>query len=209
MDLSAVMWFILLTGQSQLICSSESVAAQAGEDVILPCRLYPPIRASSRTVEWTRPGLDPEYIHVHQDGRLVYQSQNPLYSYRTTLFVDQLVNGNVSLKIFNVKMSDGTYKCLVPQLDAKSFIDLAISKRPITVRGPDDLYTVSSRLTVEKIDNITCRVQQSNINQTRETHIYVTGSVFPIFLYYHCFIFKTFRSSLYKPCECSVFCDFR
>ncbi|XP_033182420.1 butyrophilin-like protein 2 [Anabas testudineus] len=206
-------------GQSQLICSSESVAAQAGEDVILPCRLYPPIRASSRTVEWTRPGLDPEYIHVHQDGRLVYQSQNPLYSYRTTLFVDQLVNGNVSLKIFNVKMSDaGKYKCFLPSLWKEAFIQLTVgsTSSPViagiernsgelvlqceskgwypepellwldaegkilsagpteTVRGPDDLYTVSSRLTVEKIDNITCRVQQSNINQTRETHIYVT-----------------------------------
>uniref|UniRef100_A0A0F8ADA9 Butyrophilin subfamily 2 member A1 n=1 Tax=Larimichthys crocea TaxID=215358 RepID=A0A0F8ADA9_LARCR len=44
-----------------------------------------------------------------------------------------------------------------------------------TVRGPDDLYTVSRRLTVEKSDNFTCRVQQKNINQTRETHFYVPG----------------------------------
>uniref|UniRef100_A0A3Q1K7B7 Ig-like domain-containing protein n=1 Tax=Anabas testudineus TaxID=64144 RepID=A0A3Q1K7B7_ANATE len=42
-----------------------------------------------------------------------------------------------------------------------------------TVRGPDDLYTVSSRVTVEKSNNIICRVQQRNINQTRETQIHV------------------------------------
>ncbi|XP_078020860.1 butyrophilin subfamily 2 member A1-like [Epinephelus lanceolatus] len=44
-----------------------------------------------------------------------------------------------------------------------------------TVRGPDDLYTVSSRVTVEKrhSNSFTCRVQQRNINQTRETHIQV------------------------------------
>ncbi|XP_027143598.1 butyrophilin subfamily 1 member A1 [Larimichthys crocea] len=42
-----------------------------------------------------------------------------------------------------------------------------------TVRGPDDLYTVSRRLTVEKSDNFTCRVQQKNITQTRETHFTV------------------------------------
>uniref|UniRef100_A0A3Q1IM78 Ig-like domain-containing protein n=1 Tax=Anabas testudineus TaxID=64144 RepID=A0A3Q1IM78_ANATE len=49
-----------------------------------------------------------------------------------------------------------------------------------TVRGPDDLYTVSSRVTVEKrhSNNITCRVQQSNINQTRETQIKVTDDFF-------------------------------
>ncbi len=46
-----------------------------------------------------------------------------------------------------------------------------------TVRGPDDLYTVSSRVTVEKrhSNSFTCRVQQKNINQTRETHIHVPG----------------------------------
>ncbi|XP_037615433.1 butyrophilin subfamily 3 member A2-like [Sebastes umbrosus] len=44
---------------------------------------------------------------------------------------------------------------------------------PETVRGPDDLYTVSSRVTVEKrhSNSFTCRVQQKNINQTRETEI--------------------------------------
>ncbi|XP_071315671.1 butyrophilin subfamily 3 member A2-like isoform X2 [Trachinotus anak] len=49
-----------------------------------------------------------------------------------------------------------------------------------TVRGPDDLYTVSSRVTVEKrhSNSFTCRVQQKNINQTRETHIHVPGDFF-------------------------------
>ncbi|CAI5686088.1 unnamed protein product [Oreochromis niloticus] len=44
-----------------------------------------------------------------------------------------------------------------------------------TLRGPDDLYTVSSRVTVEKrhSNNITCRVQQRNTNQSRETHKHV------------------------------------
>lgn len=46
---------------------------------------------------------------------------------------------------------------------------------PETVRGPDDLYTVSRRLTVEKSDSFTCRVQQKNIKQTRETHFNVPG----------------------------------
>ncbi|XP_051231404.1 uncharacterized protein LOC127349580 [Dicentrarchus labrax] len=51
-----------------------------------------------------------------------------------------------------------------------------------TVRGPDDLYTVSSRVTVEKrhSNNFTCRVQQKDINQTRETHIYVPDDFFAV-----------------------------
>ncbi|XP_030286818.1 butyrophilin subfamily 2 member A1-like [Sparus aurata] len=49
-----------------------------------------------------------------------------------------------------------------------------------TVRGPDDLYTVSSRVTVEKrhSNSFTCRVQQNHINQTRETHIHVPDDFF-------------------------------
>uniref|UniRef100_A0A4W6DWU6 Ig-like domain-containing protein n=1 Tax=Lates calcarifer TaxID=8187 RepID=A0A4W6DWU6_LATCA len=46
-----------------------------------------------------------------------------------------------------------------------------------TVRGPDDLYTVSSRVTVEKrhSNSFTCRVRQNNINQTTETEIQISG----------------------------------
>ncbi|XP_054483396.1 butyrophilin subfamily 3 member A2-like, partial [Anoplopoma fimbria] len=48
-----------------------------------------------------------------------------------------------------------------------------------TLRGPDDLYTVSSKLTVEKRhSNFTCRVQQKTINQTRETHVQVADQSF-------------------------------
>uniref|UniRef100_A0A671TLL3 Butyrophilin subfamily 3 member A2-like n=1 Tax=Sparus aurata TaxID=8175 RepID=A0A671TLL3_SPAAU len=49
-----------------------------------------------------------------------------------------------------------------------------------TVRGPDDLYTVSSRVTVEKrhSNSFTCRVQQNHINQTREALIHVPEDVF-------------------------------
>ncbi|XP_029932570.1 butyrophilin-like protein 2 isoform X2 [Myripristis murdjan] len=52
---------------------------------------------------------------------------------------------------------------------------------PETVRGPDGLYTVSSRVTVEKShgNSFTCRVQQSKIQQTRETQIHVPDDLFP------------------------------
>uniref|UniRef100_A0A669CVG3 Ig-like domain-containing protein n=1 Tax=Oreochromis niloticus TaxID=8128 RepID=A0A669CVG3_ORENI len=49
-----------------------------------------------------------------------------------------------------------------------------------TLRGPDGLYTVSSRVTVEKrhSNNITCRVQQRNTKQSKEIHIYVPDEFF-------------------------------
>ncbi|KAF7646782.1 hypothetical protein LDENG_00182470 [Lucifuga dentata] len=51
---------------------------------------------------------------------------------------------------------------------------------PETLRGPDGLYAVSSRVTVEKIhgNTFTCSLRQNNINQTRETHVHVPDDFF-------------------------------
>ncbi|XP_037634279.1 trichohyalin-like [Sebastes umbrosus] len=51
-----------------------------------------------------------------------------------------------------------------------------------TLRRPDDLYTVSSRLTVDQrpSSNFTCRVQQKSINQTRETRVHVPDHFFMV-----------------------------
>uniref|UniRef100_A0A8C4H6H4 Ig-like domain-containing protein n=1 Tax=Dicentrarchus labrax TaxID=13489 RepID=A0A8C4H6H4_DICLA len=208
--------FICVAEQSELICSHQPIVALPGDDVILPYYLDPPISASSETVEWTRPGLDPKYIHVHQDGRLMHRIQNPSYFLRTRLFVDELQNGNVSMKIFKVKISDaGKYFCFLRSMLKEASIQLTVgvvstsiievvsnnSGRVVlqceskgwypepevvwldeTVRGSDDLYTVSSRVTVEKrhSNNFICRVQQKDINRTRETHIYVPDDLFTV-----------------------------
>uniref|UniRef100_A0A3Q2E384 Ig-like domain-containing protein n=1 Tax=Cyprinodon variegatus TaxID=28743 RepID=A0A3Q2E384_CYPVA len=49
-------------------------------------------------------------------------------------------------------------------------------------KGLDGLYTISSRVTVEKRhnNNITCKVQQKDINQTREKHIYIQDYAFGV-----------------------------
>ncbi|KAG8005954.1 Butyrophilin-like protein 2 [Nibea albiflora] len=211
---------VYIPEQSKLICSHQPIVVLSGDDVILPCHLEPPIDADSETVIWTRTDLDPKYIHYHKDGRLNFKNQNPSYHYRTRLFVDEMPNGNVSMKIFRVKLSDtGEYKCSLPSMMKEASIQLTVGavSTPViefvsnqsrevvlqceakgwypepelfwldgegnllsagpteTVRGPDDLYTVSRRLTVRKSDSFTCRVQQKSINQTRETHFYVPG----------------------------------
>ncbi|XP_065806571.1 selection and upkeep of intraepithelial T-cells protein 1-like isoform X3 [Labrus bergylta] len=50
------------------------------------------------------------------------------------------------------------------------------------IRDPNDLYIVSSRVTVERRHNnmFTCRVTQNNINQTRETQIHVSDELFMV-----------------------------
>ncbi|XP_036967423.1 butyrophilin subfamily 1 member A1-like [Acanthopagrus latus] len=216
-----LIFFIPCVGvEFKLVSSDQPIVALAGDDVILPCRLRPPIGASYMTVMWTKPGLIPEYVHFHQDGRLLSETQNPSYFLRTGLFIDELPRGNVSIKICRVKISDaGRYICKLPSMRKEApvqlivgavstpFIEVVSDKKghvvlqcnstgwypepevfwldgegnllsagpTETARGPDDLYTVSSRVTVEKrhSNSFTCRVQQNHTNQTRETHIHV------------------------------------
>ncbi|XP_050925505.1 butyrophilin subfamily 1 member A1-like [Lates calcarifer] len=209
-----------LTMKSELICSDQPIIAQPGDDIILPCRLDPPISATLWTVEWTKPGLDAKYVHVHKDGRLLHEIQNPSYYYQTRLFVDELKHGNVSMKISKVKLSDeGTYRCLIPSVQKEASVQLIagsvstpvievtsgesgevvleceskgwypepevlwldgegnlLSAGPTeTVRGPDDLYTVSSRVTVRRGNSFICSVEQKIIKQVREALIHVPG----------------------------------
>ncbi|XP_030286799.1 DNA ligase 1-like [Sparus aurata] len=221
-----IIFFIPCVGvEFKIISSDQPIIALAGDDVILPCHLRPSISASYMTVMWTRPDLIPEYIHFHQDGHLLSETQNPSYFLRTGLFLEELPRGNVSIKIIKVKISDaGRYICKLPSLGKEAPVQLIVgavsspfieivsdnnehvvlqcestgwypepevfwldgegnllSAGPTeTVRGPDDLYTVSSRVTVEKrhSNSFTCRVQQNHINQTREAKIHVPDDFF-------------------------------
>ncbi|XP_030610040.1 butyrophilin-like protein 2 [Archocentrus centrarchus] len=58
-----------------------------------------------------------------------------------------------------------------------------ISAEPTkTVRGSDGLYTVSSKVSVEKGHSysFTCRVQQKSISQIKEAHIHVSDDLFMV-----------------------------
>uniref|UniRef100_A0A671TNZ8 Ig-like domain-containing protein n=1 Tax=Sparus aurata TaxID=8175 RepID=A0A671TNZ8_SPAAU len=220
-----VIVFLLLfqshRGQLQVIGPSQPVVALVGDDVTLPCRLEPATDASDMRLEWARPDLSPGFVYVRAKGQERVAHRQPSYRGRTSVSIDRLKDGDVSLKLATVKVSDeGTYRCLFPELGRAAFINLIVgaasspvvqktknSSRVVlqcestgwypepevfwldgegnllsagpteTVRGPDDLYTVSSRVTVEKrhSNSFTCRVQQNSTNQTRETLIHVPG----------------------------------
>uniref|UniRef100_A0A3Q1HJK7 Butyrophilin subfamily 1 member A1-like n=1 Tax=Acanthochromis polyacanthus TaxID=80966 RepID=A0A3Q1HJK7_9TELE len=194
---------VTATGQSELVCSPQPITALAGDDVTLPCRLERTTFASDDTLMWTKPDLDPKYIYVHKHGQLVFESQNPSYSYCTALFVDQLMNGNVSLKIFNVKLSDaGNYTCILHSVQKEALIQLRVGavSTPVISLVAADSSSSSVALQCESAgwypepevlwldgdgnllskhsNNFTCRVQQKKINQSRETEIRISGDFF-------------------------------
>ncbi|KAM3590649.1 uncharacterized protein V6R79_013676 [Siganus canaliculatus] len=113
--------------KTQLICSQQPITALVGDDVILPCHLQPPVSAADWTVEWSKPGLDPESVHYHEEGGLKFEEQNPSFSGRTSLSVDDMKTGDVSLRLFSVEKNDsGIYKCFLPSIKKEASIKLIV-----------------------------------------------------------------------------------
>lgn len=109
-----------------MIGANQPVAATIGNDIILPCYLYPTMDASDMTVEWSRPDLDLRLVHVWPERP---ELQNPSYKGRTSLFINEMKHGELSLKISRVKPSDeGKYRCFVPDLRKDSNVQLVVSK---------------------------------------------------------------------------------
>ncbi|XP_073331652.1 butyrophilin subfamily 3 member A2-like [Pagrus major] len=221
----------LCRGQSQLTGPPQPIVATVGDDIILPCHLQPGGDVAGKTLEWTRPELDPRFVFVWRAGQDFVSLKNPSYKGRTSLYTGELKHGNISLKLSSVRPSDGgRYKCYIPDLNTASFVELVVASRVVswptislsgidrnkgavvlhcnstgwypepevfwldaegnllsagpteTVRGPDDLYTVSSRVTVGKrhSNSFTCRVQQNHTNQIREAFTFISDDFFEV-----------------------------
>ncbi|XP_071234964.1 butyrophilin subfamily 3 member A2-like isoform X2 [Salvelinus alpinus] len=107
----------LIVESSEVVGSADPVVALAGDDVILPCSLKPSVGAEDMTVEWTGLYLKTRNVHLYRQGRDSNVEQFPSYRGRTSMFHEELKNGNVSLKLTRVTLSDaGSYMCFIPTL---------------------------------------------------------------------------------------------
>ncbi|XP_029112265.1 butyrophilin subfamily 1 member A1-like [Scleropages formosus] len=98
----------------EVLGPADPVVAVAGEDVVLPCYLKPNISAVDLSVEWFRVQTKDPLVHLYRDHEDRNEKQIPSYRRRTSLFPEELRNGNTSLKVKNLRGSDnGEYKCLV------------------------------------------------------------------------------------------------
>ncbi|XP_023821615.1 butyrophilin subfamily 1 member A1-like isoform X3 [Oryzias latipes] len=90
------------------------VVAVVGDAVTLPCSLEDRTRFDdSPTVEWTRPDLEPKAALVYRDNSEVFEMKHQRFEFRTSLFHSEVKDGNVSLRISNVQLSDaGMFYCL-------------------------------------------------------------------------------------------------
>ncbi|XP_064881206.1 butyrophilin subfamily 1 member A1-like [Oncorhynchus nerka] len=113
---------LITTGSSevQVVGPADRVVALAGDDVILPCSLEPSVSAEGMIVRWTRLNTKAENVHLYRQGRDSNEEQSPSYRGRTSMFHEELKNGNVSLKLNRVTLSDaGSYRCFLPTLTSQ------------------------------------------------------------------------------------------
>uniref|UniRef100_A0A4W5LTD2 Ig-like domain-containing protein n=1 Tax=Hucho hucho TaxID=62062 RepID=A0A4W5LTD2_9TELE len=115
---STIVWCVAWS--SEVVGSADPVVALAGDDVILPCSLKPSVSAKDMVVKWTGLFLETRNVHLYLDGRDSNADQFPSYRRRTSMFNEELKNGNVSLKLTRVTLSDaGSYRCFIPTLTSQ------------------------------------------------------------------------------------------
>ncbi|KAL0189274.1 hypothetical protein M9458_016373, partial [Cirrhinus mrigala] len=88
--------------------------AFTGEDVILPCSVKPNSSIVNMRVEWFRLDLQDSVVYLYENRENKITKQNQYFRGRTALFPEELQNGNASLKVSSVRVSDdGVYKCFI------------------------------------------------------------------------------------------------
>uniref|UniRef100_A0A3Q3LU31 Ig-like domain-containing protein n=1 Tax=Mastacembelus armatus TaxID=205130 RepID=A0A3Q3LU31_9TELE len=90
------------------------IPAEPGQNVTLPCRA--PSSSEILVVEWTRPGLDPDFVILYRDSQSDPENQHPSFKERVE-DKSSMKDGDVSVIVRNnVTFNDtGTYKCRVFQ----------------------------------------------------------------------------------------------
>ncbi|XP_063757154.1 butyrophilin subfamily 2 member A1-like isoform X2 [Eleginops maclovinus] len=171
--LSVLVFHLLLTpscrGQFQLVGPPLPIVATLGHDVVLPCHLEPEMDVSADMLEWAKLNLDPRFVNVWRAAS--GPASPPVISLSG-------LDGQTGGVVLQCESAGWYPEPEVLWLDAEG--KLLSAGPPETVRGPDDLYTVSSRVTVEKrhSNSFTCRVQHHNTNRTTQTHLQVPDDFF-------------------------------
>uniref|UniRef100_A0A4W3GJE3 Ig-like domain-containing protein n=1 Tax=Callorhinchus milii TaxID=7868 RepID=A0A4W3GJE3_CALMI len=81
------------------------VSAIAGSDVVLDCKCSTDLPLEGVEVKWFRTRYDSP-VHLYKEGHHQLQKQKETYRGRTQLFVEEFINGNVSLRLEDVRVSD-------------------------------------------------------------------------------------------------------
>nr|XP_025040856.1 butyrophilin subfamily 3 member A2-like [Pelodiscus sinensis] len=101
------------SAQFTVVGPDQPVTAVVGDDVVLPCHLCPRMSAENMEVRWFQRESIP-FVHLYRYGKDKFGQQMSKYRGRTELSKAGITDGNVALRIVNVRPSDeGQYHCFV------------------------------------------------------------------------------------------------
>ncbi|XP_026225265.1 coxsackievirus and adenovirus receptor homolog [Anabas testudineus] len=147
----------------------ETIIANPGQSVILPCQIQVSEKTAVKAIEWTRPDLEEEYVLFYRDGQLDTDHQYPTFKNRVELKEEQVKDGDLSLNLKNVRISDtGTYECRVVQRRT--------NHRKRSILESDPINTTNLTVVEPDVKNITAKPGDTVIlpcNVTRNTNIRV------------------------------------
>ncbi|XP_076741766.1 myelin-oligodendrocyte glycoprotein [Maylandia zebra] len=106
---------LLILGVFVFVSAGQKIiTAQPGQkNITLPCRA-PNNNNSIIGVEWSRSGMESDYVLLYRDQRFDLENQHPSFKNRVDLQDRQMKDGDVSLILNNVTINDaGTYECRV------------------------------------------------------------------------------------------------
>uniref|UniRef100_A0A674JFZ8 Butyrophilin subfamily 1 member A1-like n=1 Tax=Terrapene triunguis TaxID=2587831 RepID=A0A674JFZ8_9SAUR len=126
----SLFYFCPGAAQFTVIGPSDPVIAIVGQETVLSCHLSPRMSAVNMEVRWFRSEFS-SFVHWYHDGKDQYEMQMPEYRGRTELLKAGLTDGNVALRIFNIRHSDeGLYHCFVQDdtFDEVAVLELQVAE---------------------------------------------------------------------------------
>ncbi|MBN3320501.1 BT2A1 protein, partial [Atractosteus spatula] len=133
--------FLSFSEKFQVVGPDVPVVVFPGEDTVLPCYLSPNISTMDLEIRWFKKNFASPVI-LFKNRRYNSDLQDEFYRGRADLFLDELLHGNVSLKLRDVRHSDhGQYTCLVESTEHYEDTQINLGVRALGSQPSVSLHT--------------------------------------------------------------------
>ncbi|XP_075620864.1 V-set domain-containing T-cell activation inhibitor 1 isoform X2 [Balearica regulorum gibbericeps] len=109
--LAAVIALIIgfgVSGKRSISVTVLTSPGNIGQHGILGCTFEPDIRMGSIAIRWAKVGVA-GLVHEFKGGKDHLQEQDASFQGRTAVFVDEVIGGNASLELRDVRLSDAAF----------------------------------------------------------------------------------------------------